>query len=363
MKTKLLALTIAAASVAALPAAAAQAGQAKKRGVVLRVEPGGKVISIVGPKGRAEKVKLSKPAPRGLRGGTKVTIAGGKVASASGKVRGVKLRGILTKLKGGKVTVTTPSGTVVTDLLGAVKLALAGIPTGQTIAINIAFNSAGTPVASVAAPGGSSDPYSDPYADPYTDPYTDPYVDPVACDQPTQPDPVTVIAVSRSKSKIMVVDSSGTRSTYSVTAEMASGLRRGAKVVVTDSDDDGTAEAITAATKSREIEGTVVWIDTDFGAFGVQGERGDLKVVNASDCQLALLTEGGGVKATVHRDADGEIVADTVEATETPATDDEGDDEGDEREDDDRGQGHGGRQGGNGRWASFFDQFWNRSWR
>ena len=58
MKTKLLALTIAAASVAALPAAAAQAGQAKKRGVVLRVEPGGKVISIVGPKGRAIFSKL-----------------------------------------------------------------------------------------------------------------------------------------------------------------------------------------------------------------------------------------------------------------------------------------------------------------
>ena len=168
-----------------------------------------------------------------------------------------------------------------------------------------------------------------------------------------------MIAVSRSKSKVMVIDSSGARSTYSVTAEMASGLRRGAKVVVTDSDDDGTAEAITAATKSRELEGTVVWIDTDFGAFGVQGERGNVKVVNATDCQLALLTEGGGVKATVHRDADGEIVADTVEATDTPATDDEGD----EREDDDRGHGHGGRRGGNGRWASFFDQFWNRSWR
>jgi hypothetical protein len=172
-----------------------------------------------------------------------------------------------------------------------------------------------------------------------------------------------VIAVSRTKSKIMVIDSSGARSTYSVTAEMVSGLRRGAKVVVTDSDGDGTAEAVTAAMKSREIEGTVVWIDTDFGAFGVQGERGNVKVVNASDCQLALLTEGGGVKATVHRDADGEIVADTVEATDTPATDDEGDDEGDDREGHGRGHGHGGRRGGNGRWASFFDQSWNRSWR
>jgi len=370
-----------AATVVAAPVATAQASP-RKSGVAVTVDKSGKAITIVGKKGKLERVALKTSAPRGLKAGTNVSVAGGKVVSAKGKSRGVKVRAVIKRVRG-KLAAVTPAGTNVQDLIGRVRLALNGIPEGETVAVRLSFAASGTPTATVEAPGG------DAYSDPYTDPYEDPYPDPETCEQEQQQaEPWTVIAVSVRSSKIMVANDDRERKVFTFQSASIAELRRGMRVVVTDANADGVAEAVTPATRSREVEGTVAWIDNDFGAFGLEDERGRVWVVNATECQLGLLTAGGGAEVTLHRDASGELIADVVEATSAPDDsgyedpygedgdeDGQGDDEGRDDEDgDDEGHGHhgrghrkrhGGREFGFGgqRWSPFFDRGWGRLWR
>ena len=325
------------AALAAIPATPAHAA-AGRPGVILQIERGGKAISVVTANGRTERVKLSSALPRGVRVGSRVVVAKSAVTAVRGASKAVKLRATVAMAKG-KVTALLPTGAAVTSVIPSARMNISGMPAGKPVAVLVKFLSGGRAVATVAAPGD----YSDPYADPYTDPYVDPSPPTDAADCAAAATPVKVISINRATLRIMVQDGDGQRVKYKVSANVLATLHRGLDVVVTDADSDGSAESVVIAARGgrhgRQITGSVDWIDTDWGAFGLSDGSGRVRVVNASACQLASIAEGDSVTVTAHRDADGELVADTVEQTSTGASTDEGDESEDDgaEEDDDAG--------------------------
>lgn len=350
VKTKLTLVGLSLA-VAAMPAAAAQASVPGKPAVVLKVERGGKAMTVVGTSGRIARIKLARTLSKGIRAGTKVVVANG-AAQARGQARSAKIRAVIANRKG-RLAAVALDGTALADLLPHSSLRLAGFASGQTVAVQVRFVGNGDTRASLAAPGDSGSPYQDPYADPVP-------TDPAPCAAASPAPAVTIIAMNRATLRIMVQSDSGDRAKYKVSAEVFDLLHRGMTVRVTDSNSDGIAESVTAArtdwTRGRSIEGTVAWIDTDWGAFGITDSDGRLRVVDASSCQLASISEGDSITATVHRDADGELVADTIDPA--PAADGNSTDSTGDGEDGDEDGGTGGYQAGDGAGSAGFRGFW-----
>lgn len=355
---------------AVLPAGAAQAGA--RPGVVLQIERGGKAISVVTAGGRTERIKLGKALPKGVRVGSRIALTRNTVSAVRGVSKAVKLRATVAGQRG-RFTAVLPGGASVASVVPNIKLDLAGLSAGKAVSVRVRFLSNGTAVATVAPPGDYSDPYADPFTDPYVDPI--PSTDPAQCEAAATP--VKLISVNRSTLRIMVQDAAGARTKYKVPADVFATLQRGLDVVVSDKDSDGTAEAVTVvgkgARKGHPIVGTVDWIDSDWGAFGLADRSGRVRVVNASACQLASIAEGDEVSVTAHRDTDGELVADVIEQGTGPASgedddsgddDGEGSDHGDDGEDDGQeagssvGAGLDRRGGGQRQPIPFWGSFW-----
>lgn len=301
-KTKL-AMAGAACAVAVLPVASADARATRSSGVVIKVDRGGKGVSVVAAHGRVKRVKLKRKAPRGVRGGSKIVVSGGKVISAKGRAKATRIRAKIVNRRGHKTALTT-DGTPLSVIIGGVTIDLSGVPVGATVAITITFDANGKPVVTVTLPGTTTPP-----------------VDPPTC----APAPVigTILALNRTASKVMIQKADGTRGTYIAPVDSLTSLKRGDEVLLADADADGTAEAISALSgTARHLEGEVAWIDAGWGAFGLQKADGTIEVVDASACQLADLSEGDQVATVVHTDADGEVIADAVAVSDQSGDDD-----------------------------------------
>ncbi|MCX6388376.1 MAG: hypothetical protein NTX07_06555 [Solirubrobacterales bacterium] len=261
-KTKL-AMAGAACAVAVLPVASADARATRSSGVVIKVDRGGKGVSVVAAHGRVKRVKLKRKAPRGVRGGSKIVVSGGKVISAKGRAKATRIRAKIVNRRGHKTALTT-DGTPLSVIIGGVTTTCAPAPVIGTI-----------------------------------------------------------LALNRTASKVMIQKADGTRGTYIAPVDSLTSLKRGDEVLLADADADGTAEAISALSgTARHLEGEVAWIDAGWGAFGLQKADGTIEVVDASACQLADLSEGDQVATVVHTDADGEVIADAVAVSDQSGDDD-----------------------------------------
>jgi len=259
----------------------------------VRVAPGGKSLSLVGSHGRVKKVRLARKAPRGVRGGSKVTVSGGKVVSAKGRVRATRVRAKIVSRSGHKAAVAS-DGTSLSVIIGGATIDLSSVPVGSTVSIEITFDVNGKPVVKVTLPGTTA-----------------PSPTPSVCPPPAIIG--TILAINRTVSKVMVSSADGSRKTFTAPDGSLVSLNRGDQVLVADDNADGTAELISPLSgTARQITGQVEWIDSGWGAFGLRQGSGALEVVDATTCQLADLNEGDSLTAVVHTDADGEVVADAV---------------------------------------------------
>lgn len=280
-----------ACAVAALPAASAEARSTRSSGVVVRVNPGARTLNIVGAHGNVKRVRLARKAPRGVRAGTKVVVAGGKVSS-KGRARATSLRAKVVSIKGRKAAVAT-NGQPLSVIIGSTTIDLSGVPVGATVSIDITFDANGNPVVKVTMPGTATTPT------------------PTTCPPPAIIG--TILAINRTASRVMVNEADGSRRTFNAPTGSLDALKRANQVLIADDNADGTLEAISALSgTARQLDGEVAWIDSDWGAFGLTRADGTLEVVDATTCQLASLSEGDSVTAVVHEDADGEVIADAV---------------------------------------------------
>ncbi|CAB4872753.1 MAG: hypothetical protein F2799_04150 [Actinobacteria bacterium] len=305
MSVKKLAVLGAACAVVAVPATSAQARSSKTGGVVVKVDRGGKGLNVVAAHGRVKHLRLARKAPSRVRGGSKVVVSGGKVISARGRASATRLRAKVVNRRGHLTAVTT-DGTPLSVVIGNVNVDLSGIPAGSTVVITVTFDADGKPVVTVTLPGVTAPPV----------------VDPAVC--PTPAVIGTILAINRSASRVMVQKADGERATFTAPADSLTSLKRGDQVLIADADSDGTAEAISALSgTARQLDGEVAWIDSGWGAFGLQKSDGTVEVVDASACQLANLSEGDTVTTVVHTDADGEVIADAVTVADQQSSDDD----------------------------------------
>ncbi len=286
-------VSLAACAIAVVPVATAEARSGRSSGVVVRVAPGGKSLSLVGSHGTVKKVRLARKAPRGVRGGSKVVVVGGKVVSAKGRARATRVRAKIVSRKGHKTAVAT-DGSPLSVVIGGTTIDLSSVPVGATVSIEISFDASGKPVVKVTLPGETA-----------------PAPTPSVCPPPAIIG--TILAINRTSSRVMVNTAAGERKTYTAPDGSLTALKRGNQVLIADDNADGTAEVISALSgTARQVTGEVAWIDTGWGAFGLTKSDGSLEVVDATTCQLADLNEGDSVTAVVHEDADGEVIADAV---------------------------------------------------
>lgn len=286
-------VSLAACAIAVVPVASAEASANRSSGVVVRVASGGKSLTMVGSHGTAKRVRLARKAPRGVKGGSKVVVAGGKVVSAKGRAHATRVRAKIVSRNGRKAAVAT-DGSPLSVIIGGTTIDLSSIPVGATVSIEISFGADGKPVVKVTLPGT-----------------TTPAPTPSVCPPPAIIG--TIIAINRTTSKVMVNTASGERKTFTAPDGSLTTLKRGNQVLIADDNADGTAEVVSALSgTARQLTGEVSWIDTGWGAFGLAKADGSVEVVDATTCQLADLNEGDSVTAVVHEDADGEVIADAV---------------------------------------------------
>jgi len=326
LKSKLVFVAGAVSAVALAPAVA-QGSTASSNGVVLKVERGGATITLVDSKGRVAKRNLATKAPAAVGAGTRVAVGGGR-AKAKGRTKKTRIRAKVVR-SGGRVALVASNGSSLKGILGGAKLATSKLTVGDTVAVTVSFAANRTAKMSLVMPGDAPGTYGTypSYPTYPSDPTYPSY--PSYPSYPTYPtpDPATcesgviqgrVLAIKRSASKLMIELADGTRAVYTAPAESLADIKRGNVVVVTDSDSDNVAEAVVAVAESASnLRGRVVWIDTEWGAFGVRGRNGVTVAVNATECQLAALSEGDRVAVTTHEDADGELIADSIDTQST----------------------------------------------
>ena len=323
LKSKLVFVAGAVSAVALAPAVA-QGSTASSNGVVLKVERGGATITIVDSKGRVAKRNLATKAPAAVGAGTRVAVGGGR-AKAEGRAKKTRIRARVVR-SGGRVALVASNGSSLKGILGGAKLATSKLTVGDTVAVTVSFATNRTAKMSLVMPGDAPGTYgtypsyptypSDPTYPSYPSYPTYPTPDPASCDSGVIQG--RVLAIKRSASKLMIELADGTRAVYTAPADSLADIKRGNVVVITDSDSDNVAEAVVAVSESSSnLRGRVVWIDTEWGAFGVRGRDGVTVAVNATDCQLAGLSEGDRVAVTTHEDADGELIADSIDTQAT----------------------------------------------